>query len=381
MTVDVVVIGGGIVGCACAYYLSAAGLKVQLLEKGAIGSGASKAGMCHIVTWEEPPIHVKLEMASKKLYAKLTDELPVDMEYRPTGSLALIQNESSYIAMRDLVIRLGQSGHRCEMIQGREMRQLEPLLAEHVFGGALFHDDVQVNPLLATQAFALGARRMGGLISPFQAATGIILNAQGTRIEKVRTEKEDIPTKYVVNAAGAWAGDIGKMNDLVIPIIPRKGHLAVTEPLAKGILCHQTLFSAGYLDAVSGGDELAIACNIQQTQHGNLLLGSSRQFAGFDTTVEPHVLSKMLKLCAHYFPFLKTVKILRTWAGLRPYTPDLLPIISPVPWIEGYMIAAGHEGLGITEGPITGKLITQLILGEAPAFPIEQLAFTRFMPD
>ena len=96
MMPDVVIIGGGIVGCSCAYYLSAAGLKVRLLEKGAIGSGASKAGMCHIVTWEEPAIHLKLELASKKLYDELKDVPTIDIEYRSTGSLALIDNESAF---------------------------------------------------------------------------------------------------------------------------------------------------------------------------------------------------------------------------------------------------------------------------------------------
>jgi len=379
MMPDVVIIGGGIIGCSCAYYLSAAGLKVHLLEKGAIGSGASKAGMCHIVTWEEPAIHLKLELASKKLYDGLKDVLPIDIEYRPTGSLALIDSESTFLQMSEMTHRLRARGHICEMLTGEEMLKREPFLSPVLFGGAYFDDDVQVNPMRATNALAMGARNLGAVIEPYAEVMRIELNEQKNRVEAVVTQSGRIPTKSVVNAAGAWAGSIGEMVGLEIPIIPRKGHLAITEPVPVEFLHHKTLFSAGYLDAVMAGDDLAVACNIQQTPNGHLLLGSSRQFVGFNTNVDPAVLSPMLNLSVKYFPFLSKVKVIRTWAGLRPYTPDLLPIISSVSELDGYYIAAGHEGLGITEGPITGKLITQLITKGEPDIALDALSYSRFV--
>ena len=120
-----------------------------------------------------------------------------------------------------------------------------------------------------------------------------------------------------------------------------------------------------------------MAANVQQTREGNLLLGSSREFAGFDKNVNPEVLSLIAKRCIRFFPALAGLHTIRSWAGLRPYSPDMLPIISSSP-IEGFYVASGHEGVGITMGPITGKLITQLITKQQPDLPVDQLSVERF---
>ncbi len=134
------------------------------------------------------------------------------------------------------------------------------------------------------------------------------------------------------------------------------------------------------MNSVQQGAEsgIAVAANLQQTKNGNLLLGSSRQFVGFDLAVDPRVVSLMLSRCIRFFPALANITALRTWTGLRPYTPDLLPIISPVESIAGLYIAAGHEGIGITEGPITGKLISQMIMGQELAIKTDKLSLSRF---
>jgi sarcosine oxidase subunit beta len=124
---------------------------------------------------------------------------------------------------------------------------------------------------------------------------------------------------------------------------------------------------------------VAVAANLQQARNGNLVLGSSRQFVGFDGSVDSNVVAQVLSRCLRFFPVLSAVTAIRTWSGFRPYTPDLLPIISPVDSLAGLYIAAGHEGIGITEAPITGKLISQLITGEQPELPLDQLAYARFL--
>jgi sarcosine oxidase subunit beta len=134
------------------------------------------------------------------------------------------------------------------------------------------------------------------------------------------------------------------------------------------------------MDSVKSGtgSGVSIAANIQQTKNGNLVIGSSRQFSGFDKSVDPMVVARMLKRCLRFFPILSDVSAIRTWSGFRPYTPDLLPIISPVEQISGMYIGAGHEGIGITEGPITGKLISQMITGQATEIPTNEISFSRF---
>ena len=377
---DVVIIGGGIVGCACAYSLAAAGARVTLLERGPLGAGASRAGMSHVVTWEEPEAHLRLARASQKLYESLCLELPEDIEYRRTGSLAVVETPEGLPAMRAMLARLQAFGVDCRMLDNAELRQMEPALAPDLPGGAHFPGDGMVNPLLTTQALARAARRLGVRIQPFHEVTGIERGAGGG-VTAVRTIQERIPAGAVVIAAGAWSAALGAMAGVRLPVQPRKGILAVTAPVAADFLRVKVILSAGYMDTVKAGGGskgAAVAANIQQVKNGNLLLGSTRQFAGFDERVDPDVARQMLSRCLRFLPGLERLQVIRMWAGLRPATPDLLPVIGPVCSAPGLYIAAGHEGIGITEAPITGKLIRQLVLGEETEFDVRELGPDRF---
>ncbi len=380
MNPDVVIIGGGIVGCSCAYYLSQLGMKVHLVDKGAIGTGASKAGMMHIVTWEEPEIHLKLAKRSRELYKQLSQELMIDINYRETGSIAIVETPESMVTFGAMVDRLNALGVKGHMVSGEELVRMEPNIAPDVAGGAYFDDDGQVNPLYACLALAQAARQCGAVIDPFNEVTGFELNAEKNAIGAVLTAHGRISTKAVVIAAGAWSGEIGRLAGLMIPVKPRKGTLVVTVPVPEDLINCKVILAAGYMDSVKSGASsgVAVAANVQQAKNGNLLLGSSRQFVGFDGSVDPMVVASMLQRCLRFFPALAEISAIRTWAGFRPYTPDLLPIISPVEQVQGMYIAAGHEGIGITEGPVTGKLISQLITGQPTDVPLDELAFSRF---
>lgn len=378
MNPDVVVIGGGIVGCSCAYYLARAGMNVRLLEKGPLGAGASKAGMFHVVTWEEPDIHLRLASASKKLYQTLAGELPMDIEFRITGSIAVLETIEAFEGFQETARRLREKGVECDLLDQTGLAEMEPNLAPDLAGGAHFPADGEVNPLYATWALAEAAQDHGAVIDRFTEVTDIEVGRDERTVETVQTASERIPTKYVVNAAGAWSGKIGEMVGLEIPVTPRKGHLVVTVPVPDDFLYCKILLSASYMDSLEEGIDVAVAANVQQARNGNLLLGSSRQFVGFDRTVEPQVISLMVSRCIDLLPSLEGVDAIRTWSGLRPYTPDLLPIIGPVAELEGFYMASGHEGIGITEGPITGKLISQMLTGEDLDVPIDGLSLSRF---
>ena len=377
---DVVIIGGGIVGCACAFYLAREGLRVQLVERGPLGSGASQAGMSHVVTWEEPEMHLRLARASRQLYEQLQEELPLPIEYRRTGSIAVVEHAVGMEGMAAMAERLNCWGVECSLLSTAELRRLEPRLAPDLAGGAFFPGDGQVNPLLVTQALAEGARQMGAVIETGCEVTGLVLDSGRKAVSGVQTARGVIATGAVVLAAGAWSGALARLAGVELPIQPRKGTLIVTAPLPEDALRCKVVLSAGYMDSLHGGPSgVAVAANVQQVQNGNLLLGSSRQFAGFDRSVDPHVVGEIIRRCLRIMPFLAQVTSLRVWSGLRPYTPDLLPVIGEFEQVQGLYAAAGHEGIGITEAPITGRLISQLVTGQPTEVPVEQLSPGRFL--
>jgi len=350
------------------------------VDKGSVGSGASKAGMMHIVTWEEPEIHLKLAKRSKELYKQLSQELMIDINYRETGSIAIVEKPESMGTFGEMVQHLNTLGVKGHMVTCPELVKMEPNIAPDVAGGAYFDDDGQVNPLYACLALTQAARQCGAVIDPFNEVTGFELNPEKNAVSAVLTKNGRIPTKAVVIAAGAWSGEIGRMLGLMIPIKPRKGTLVVTVPVPEDLINCKVILAAGYMDSVKAGASsgVAVAANVQQAKNGNLLLGSSRQFVGFDGSVDPMVVASMLQRCLRFFPALAEISAIRTWAGFLPYTPDLLPIISPVDQVAGLYIAAGHEGIGITEGPVTGKVISQLITGQPTDVPLDELQFSRF---
>jgi glycine/D-amino acid oxidase-like deaminating enzyme len=266
------------------------------------------------------------------------------------------------------------------MLSFNDLLAIEPNIALDVAGGAFFEEDSQVNPLFATQSLAHAAQQLGAVFETFTEAIGFEFTAGKSAISAVITNRGKIPTGAVVIATGAWSSQLGDLIGLNIPVIPRKGTLIVTVPVQQELIRTKVILAAGYMDAIksSCSCDIAVAANIQQMPNGNLLLGSSRQFVGFDTDVDPAVIIAIVRRNLRFFPILSDVMAIRFWAGCRPYTPDLLPIISTVEEIKGLFLACGHEGIGITEGPITGKLIYQLVTGQNTSMSLEQLSFDRF---
>jgi len=376
MSPDVVIIGGGIIGCCCAYYLAREGVKVHLVERGSIASGASGACEGNILQWDKQPgIELKLGMASASLYETLSQELPLDIEYVKKGSILVAENEEGLSSAEQIVRSLQSEGVPCRMATRNDLFELEPNLARDIVGGAIFPEDAQVQPMLATIAFAQAAKDHGAIVQTFTEVTGIELSVQRS-VVAVNTTAGRIPTRAIVNAAGVWSKAIGEMAGLNIPVLPRKGHIVVTEPVANLVNCK--MMEAGYTQTV-GSDErgLAIAAVVEHTHSGNILLGSSREFAGFDRSVNPDVITAIVARALRFFPKLKSIHAIRTYAGLRPYTPDHRPIIAEADTVKGFYVATGHDGAGICLGPITGRLVSQMITGQETELPTEQISLSR----
>ncbi len=375
MSPDVVVIGGGIVGTSCAFFLSGAGLKVLLLERGALASGTSSAcqnGVAHV----DDGIGRLLTMASTRLWKTIAPQLPVDPELDGTGHLFLAITEQRMQELQRTARLLDDAGMPCDMLDAQEVREREPHVSPAVLGGLFFPEDGKLQPIQATFGFAKAAQVRGAELRTGTQATGIEVGPAGD-VLAVRTGNERIPTGAVVDAAGVWSGSIARMVGLDVPLIPRKGHIVVTEQLPH--MLDATLLEVTAFEPVSeDATGLVLGMCVAQTRSGNVLIGTSRQVVGFDCSVDGNVVRQMTERCLRFVPELRYVHAIRSYAGLRPQTPDYMPIIDAPEQVKGFFIAAGHGGEGITMAPITGKLISQMVTGQPTDLPLRDLALSRF---
>ncbi len=385
-TADVVVIGGGVVGTAIAYFLVKNNIDVILVEKGAIAAGTSGRGEGDVLVCDKTPgFDSRLTRLSQDLFPEMANELDYDINWTQKGSLLAIENEEEMEVAKTFCAQLAAEGLPVRILDKYEVHEDEPYLAPDIVGGMETDCDGSLNPMALAYGLVYGAKKMGARILTHTAVTDIRLDAKGC-IEGAVTEHEEIVTKRVVNAAGAWASEIGKLVGLHIPIRPRQGQILVAErtfPVAR-----RKVMEFGYMMAKFENsdytrnvtlemEKYGVALVFEPTEAQNFLIGSSRRFVGMDTSCQIEVLHAMAQRAIRFFPVVKDIKVIRSYAGLRPFTPDHLPIISETE-IPGFYVAAGHEGDGIGLSLITGKLISQMICDEPPAIPIESLKLSRF---
>jgi sarcosine oxidase subunit beta len=383
---DVVVIGGGVVGTAIAYFLARKNIDVILVEKGAITAGTS--GRCEgdvLVCDKTPGFDSRLTKLSQDLFPEIANQLDYDIGWTQKGSLLAIENEAEMEAAKTLCSQLVAEGLPVRILDKYEVHEDEPYLAPDIVGGMETDCDGSLNPMALAYGLVNGVKKLGAKVLTHRAVTGIGLDANGC-IERVVTEGEEILSKRVVNAAGVWAAEIGKLVGLDIPIKPRQGQMLVAErtfPVARRKVMEfgymmAKFDSQGYVRRVTPEmKKYGVALVFEPTEAQNFLIGSSRRFVGMDTSCHIDVLNAMAQRAIRFFPVIKDIKVIRSYAGLRPFTPDHLPIISETE-VPGFYVATGHEGDGIGLSLITGKLISQMICDEAPEIPIEALKLSRF---
>lgn len=377
-TPHIVIIGGGVIGTSIAYHLAKQEAQVTLIEAGDLASGSS--GACDGLVFmqsKKPGIHLKLAMESLKRFEALKKELHFDIEFKQTGGLVIIETETEYQAMEKYVKEQQTIGLDVQLLDTTQTHEKEPLLSTSIIGSTFSPLDGQVNPINLTLGFAMAARKNHAKIMTGTKVLDILIKQN--KVTGVATNRGNIRADLVVNAAGSMAGLISQMVGIHMPIKPRRGQIVVTHA-GKSILKH-CLISAKYIaakydPALAGKSGQGIS--MEQTDNGNLLLGSTREFSGYNKENTLSGIRGIIKQTASVLPALENFQVIRTFAGLRPFTPDGLPILGPVKSLDGFIIAAGHEGDGIALSPITGDLMSQLLLGKNPDISLDPFSPDRF---
>ena len=365
MSYDVAIVGAGIVGAACSASLSASGLRVLVLESNNIATGATAAGMGHIVLMDDSEAQLALTGYSRSLWNEFAKELPAEAEYEHCGTIWVAADEGEMAEVRRKRSVHTEHGAAAEILDAESLRELEPNLREGLAGGLLVKDDSVVYQLCATKFLLERSARYGAAIRT--GAKAVKISDGAITLD----DGEVILAGVIINAAGTAAADLSPQ----LKIFKRKGHLAITERYPNFVR-HQ-LIELGYLKSAHGGDTDSVAFNIQPRSTGQILVGSSRQFGVDDSDIDFDILLRMTSRAFEYMPNLKTLSTVRVWTGFRPATPDNLPYIGRISGFENVYAACGHEGLGITTSLGTADLLTSAILGRKPAIPIEPYLPTR----
>ncbi|MFE9021445.1 NAD(P)/FAD-dependent oxidoreductase [Streptomyces sp. NPDC007808] len=372
LTCDVVVVGAGMVGAACALYAARAGLDVILVDRGPVAGGTTGAGEGNLlVSDKEPGPELDLALLSGRLWDELAREFGEAVEYEAKGGVVVASSSGGLAALQRFAEGQRAAGVIAEPVAGDALYALEPHLAPGLPGAVHYPQDAQVMPALAAAHLvrASGARLLTG-----HTVTGVLRAPDGT-VRGVRTDRGDLHTAAVVNAAGTWGGEVAALAGAPLPVLPRRGFVLVTEPLPRRV--RHKVYAADYVaDVASDSAALQTSPVVEGTVAGPILIGASRERVGFDRTFSLPVVRALAAGATRLFPFLERVRAMRSYLGFRPYLPDHLPAVGPDPRVPGLYHACGHEGAGIGLATGTGHLIAQALTADRP-----DLDLAPFRPD
>jgi glycine/D-amino acid oxidase-like deaminating enzyme len=356
---DVVVVGAGIVGAACADELSRRGMSVAVVDRDDIGSGATAAGMGHIVVMDDSDAQFALTRYSQRLWQELRPELPDDIEYEQCGTIWVAADEEEMIEVRRKRDYYGSRGVPTEVLDSQALQRLEPNLRPGMAGGLLVPEDGVLYPPCAARFLMERAQKRG-----VKLRIGVMVERIGQGQVRL-TDGSEISAMFIVNAAGAHAPDLTPGLD----IKKRKGHLVITDRYP-GFVRHQ-LVELGYLKSAQSVSGDSVAFNVQPRRTGQILIGSSRQYGAEHKEVDSAMLVRMLRRAQEYMPGLVELSAVRTWTGFRAATPGKLPLIGQWTGDNSVFLATGHEGLGITTSLGTACILADQITGTKPEIWIE----------
>jgi glycine/D-amino acid oxidase-like deaminating enzyme len=356
-TYDVVIVGAGIVGAACAASFAAEKLSVIIIDRDAPATGTTAAGMGHIVVMDDSEAQLALTAYSRELWTELAGELPTTCEYERRGTLWVAAKETELEEARLKRDVLASQNIDCELLDKNAVRDTEPNLRDDIAGGLLVQDDAVIYQLASTK-YLIDKAGMTGSETRFGSAAARI-ESKSVTLEN----GEKISAGTVINATGASAHKLTPQ----LQIVPKKGHLVITDRYPRFIR-HQVL-ELGYARSAHGSQTDSVAFNVQPRPTGQVLIGSSRQLGRSDRLIDRDILRRMIARAIEYMPSLGKMSAIRAWTGIRPATKDNLPYIGEISDMPGVYAAAGHEGLGITTSLGTAAILRDLVLGRETAIP------------
>ncbi len=360
---DAIVIGAGIVGASCALSLTNAGLRVLVIDRGAVSSGTTGAGEGNIlVSDKDPGPELTLAIRSRDLWFEMQEDVGDHFELEAKGGVVVARNDDSELLK--LANAQRQHGVDARVVGSNDLHELEPFLHPQFHSGVFYPQDAQCQPMLAAAHVIRTVIARGGRFVS-QAKVSQIL-VKGSSAYGVQTSQGKYLAPIIVNAAGTWAGEIARMAGSDLPIAPRRGFILVTEPAPKYIF-HKVYDSDYVANVASSEADLQTSTVVEGTRSGTILIGASRERVGFDGSMNYDILRTLAVQATSLFPILKDVQLLRAYRGFRPYAPDHLPVVGEDAKIKGLWHSAGHEGAGIGLAPGSAALIADQIMGR-PSF-------------
>jgi sarcosine oxidase subunit beta len=367
-TADVVIVGGGIMGASTAYHLALRGMKnIVLLEKeeffGQGATGRCAGGVRYQFATE---INVRLSIESLEMLDRFKDETGQEINFRHCGYLFALTNEQDVATFKHNVELQNHLGVKTEWLSADEVRKRLPLMRfEDALGGSYNKDDGLVDPNSLVSGYVNAAQHRGVTLLNYAEVTGIVVNAG--MVKAVETPNDLIETRLIINAAGPWAGKVGEMAGVHIPIEPVRRQMFTTTPLPEVPVDFPFVI------------DFAKSLYFHREGEG-LLVGMSNQEQkpGYDQSVDEDFELVNLEAAASRMPLLDRAGRVAHWAGLYEVTPDAHPIFGCTP-VDGFLVVAGFSGHGFMHGPISGKLMAELILdGKFSTVDVSTLDLARF---
>jgi len=365
-TADVVIVGGGVHGCCLAYNLAKRGCKrVAVLEKKFLASGSTGRCAGGIRQQFGTKMNCILGRESAGLFRFLSEELDQDVEWRQWGYLLVAYTVKELDQLAKNVALQQRLEIDSRLISPDDVKQIVPCInPTGILGAAYCATDGHANPFKTTFAYAEAARRLGVKIYTYTEVNTI--KTKNDRISSVVTDRGEIATPVVVNTAGPYSGKVGRMVGLDLPVYSKRQQFMVTEPVAHLFKPFMIAFSR--------------QVSVQQTSHGSILMGGGdpKEPASFNVETSWQYARKFCRKVVDILPVLKTVRLVRHWAGLYNVTPDAQPILGAHPDVPGFYMAIGFSGHGFMLAPITGQLMAELMLEGKTSLSIDRIDIGRF---
>jgi glycine/D-amino acid oxidase-like deaminating enzyme len=362
---DVAVVGTGIIGSFTALHLADAGFRLLVVDRAGIAAGTSRASDGNLLISDKSPgVLFDLTVESFRHWDAMIAALGNHCEHDRKGATLATLDPARRDKLRAHADAHAARGIRVEMLEPEDLRRVEPALHPGVPAAAWWPDDRQVQPMLACYQIARHLKARGVEYRLADELLRIEPSAGGIQLRFGAAP--DVACGHLVLCTGVWTPSLLKPLGIALPILPRKGQIAVVE--RSDLPVRTKIADFAYNDLVEEIDPAdarpQTAAIVERTRSGTILCGSSRQFVGLDTRVDPAVIARIVGDCLKFVPGLAKLRVIRGYAGLRPCTPDGLPAIGPVDAHGRIYVATGHEGTGHGLAGATGAMVAALLTGK-----------------